>query len=249
MEALRLSDLMWGIPSQGRPVYVASWLDVSPNPPLRGQPATISIALTNPGPDPIVVERVAFQLASYGIGVQWEDLPTLGPITVPPNPERVETLAVQWTPSQAGHRCVKATVELAQPEVQINARCNLTVIEAAADEIAWRVPFHIGNPTQRRAPMVLAIDSGDAATVARVLVEGRPVAPGRPIRLEPDEVRAAEALIRALPGETASVHELRIEGFLDGQFLDGIAIRILQPAYLALDSAVEPEPVSVGARA
>src|SRR6266566_8938350 len=88
--------------------YACRSITVSPDPPQVGTAATIRMALVNPGPASVTVTRIDVMVAQFGIGVQWEELAPLGPFLLPAAPDHIHEVTVEWTPTDGGHRCVRA---------------------------------------------------------------------------------------------------------------------------------------------
>lgn len=202
------------------------------------QPTTLTLMLANPGPDMVTVQRVAFRVALFGMGMPWEDLEPLGPFTLAADPGKTHTITRPWTPTVSGHRCVCATVDLA--DRQIMARRNLDVIEANAHERLWQRGFHIGNPTPARAPVAIVVGGDQTALDTHLIVDGRHHRPDQPIWLDAGAAVEARLLLHArTPDAISATHT--IEVYLGGQFLDGIALMVSRPALVRPGIAV-PEP-------
>lgn len=212
-----------------------------------GVPTTLSLALTNPGPDPLTVSQVTFQIAKFGMGVQWEALPPLGPFEMPGDSTHQEIVEQEWTPDTAGHRCVQASIQLEGAPTPIYARRNLEVIQSAADRGSWQVPFALGNPEQERLPVVLRVGGDEAQVRLRLLIRGRLVQPGEAIWLNAqEEVQAHLLLLGRTAGPIASEHT--VEAFLDGHFLDGIKVVVQRAAirqFLLEEDDGDPARVAV----
>lgn len=220
--------------------YACQGLVVSPNPPQVGLPTKLALTLTNPGPELVVVSRVAFKIARFGMGARWEELPPLGPFQVPVDPAHQEVVQQEWTPTAPGHRCVQALIQIEKEPVPLHVQRNLHVIESSAERTHWQMPFVLGNPAHERMPLTLRVEGSDARAQATVIVDGRLVRAGVPIWLNPDEEVEALLLLRATnPGALASVTS--VEAFLGGQFLDGIQV-VVQRAALRSVPRREDEP-------
>lgn len=221
LTALRLTE------AQPNRQYMFRGITVAPEPPLVGRPVRLALALLNPGPDSVTIRQVTFAVARYGMGVRWETLPPLGALTVPPDPARSLELTTTWTPTDGGHRCVTATVDLG--DRQIVARRNLHVIEADADQRVWQAPFQLGNPTAERAPVALVV-GGREILDASINVGGRVHRLNQPLWLEPDEEIAARLILRARTDHALDA-VTTVEAYLHGEFLDGIAVAVRRPAF------------------
>src|SRR5260221_11658754 len=99
-------------PTRSRP-YAWGSITVSPDPPRVGAVGRIEFPLANHDVDEVMVERIDTQVALFGIGVEWEQLPSIGPFRLPPDPDHVERASVEWTPKVGGHRCVRSTISVA----------------------------------------------------------------------------------------------------------------------------------------
>lgn len=215
--------------SRSRP-YAWGCISINPDPPRVGETATIGFPLMNPGLDDLVVERIAVRVAQFGIGVAWEELPSIGPMTLPAAPDRIETATIQWTPTQSGHRCVRATISVRGQAEALQVGRNLHVVEAAASEDLWPVPFRLGNPEPERAPIVLSFGGTQpGALAAEILVRGRAIAAGQPVWLEAGEEVDAELRLRAThPDRINAIRAL--EATVHGRLIDGIHVTIHRPA-------------------
>jgi hypothetical protein len=222
--------IVFNRPSRTR-VYAWDCIHVAPNPPRAGQVTRLTFPMVNPGPKPVVVERLDVWIPPFGIGVRGEQLPPLGPVTLAADPDHIEELATEWVPTEAGHRCVRATIHV-QNSAPIHVGRNLDVIEATADEREWRVPFRLGNPEPVAAPIVLRTRGNDPngdLLEAVVHAGARELPLGRPVWLEPEEELAAELVLRASHAEALD-HWRALEGYLHGRLLDGIQVTVRRPA-------------------
>jgi hypothetical protein len=241
MEALRLTR-------SARPhPYACRALDVSPNPPEVGKVTTISLALENPEPAPLTVNRIELRIARFGMGVAWEELPPLGPFQLPADPNHIEHVRTEWTPTDGGHRCVRGTISVEGLTQPLRVGMNLHVIESAAERTHWRIPFRVGNPEPERQPLVLQVAGNPDLVEARLMVGRRPIQPGDPLMLEGGEEREAMLLLHATTEEALEAVNT-VEAFLGGRFLDGIQVEVHRPAritshhpeLLPPEMAVEP---------
>lgn len=230
-------------PAQLRP-YAWGSVVVDPNPPRVGQKTRIVFPLTNPGPDEVVVERVDVGIAMFGMGMPWEQLDPVGPIVLPPAAGHVKEVGVEWTPRQGGHRCVRAHIHVRGLATPVLVGKNLDVLHASADESSWRVPFHIGNPDHRPAPIVLRLDgSEDPDLRATIHWEGKEVEFGRRMWLRPGEVATVE--LRLFTPAGPPINAVRtIEAFIGARFIDGILIAVHRPALLRATSPTHLMPTS-----
>lgn len=209
--------------------YACRALTVAPNPPKVGEATTISLALKNPGPDPLTVNRIELRIARFGMGVRWEELPPLGPFHLPANPNHIENVHTEWTPDEGGHRCVRGSIHIEGAALPLQVGLNLHVIQSAAERNSWRIPFHVGNPAPEPQPLVLQTAGNLDLIGARLMVGGRPVRPGEPLMLAGGEEREAVLLLHATTEEALeAVHT--VEAFLGGRFLDGIQVEVHRPA-------------------
>ncbi len=241
-------------PARVRP-YAWSSVTVNPNPPRVGEVTRIGFPLANPGPGDVLVERIEVAIARFGMGVPWEQLDPIGPYRLPPDPQRVEDAYVEWTPQRGGHRCVRAFIHVQGMADPLLVGRNLDVIEAGAEETAWRVRFHLGNPEQEPAPIVLRLGADDQLPVGMALqVAGRMVPPGRPVWLRPGEIVEAELDLNA-PAGPALAAVRTVEAFIGGRLIDGIQVAVLRPAlaerrprplHVPDGAAVEPMYALVG---
>lgn len=209
--------------------YACRALTVTPNPPQIGEATTISLALQNPGPDPLTVHRIELRIARFGMGVRWEELPPLGPFQLPGDPAHIEEVHTEWTPTEGGHRCVRGSIHIEGAALPLYVGLNLHVIESAAERNSWRIPFLVGNPTPERQPLVLQTAGNLDLVGARLMVGGRPIRPGEPLMLDGGEEREAVLLLHATTEEALEAVNT-VEAFLGGRFLDGIQVELHRPA-------------------
>lgn len=238
------------VPARSRP-YAWGSITVDPDPPRVGEMVRIGFPLANPGPDDVVVERIEASVARFGIGVAWEKLPVIGPLRLPADPGHIEHVTVEWVPQEGGHRCVRASIYVKGMAQPCLVGRNLQVVEAAATEEDWRVPFRLGNPERMAAPIVLRLGGNDLTALAgTVLVHGRQVALDEPIWLEPHEEVDAVLVLRART-DSALSHLRTLEGTMFGRLVDGIQVTVRRPAHTVMppDLAVRPSDAVVPAEA
>ncbi len=235
MEAIQLNNA----PLMHR--YACQGITVNPNPPRVGEVATLALALKNTGPEAITINRIQFMVAGFGIGLGWEQLPPIEHIILPADPQHVEDVAVKWTPTRGGHRCVRVTIEADVLPQPLRIGRNLEVIESTADRRTWQVPFRLGNPENERMPVILELggDNADGVDVV-VLINGRPVGAGRPVWLHAREEVEARLLLRARTEEAISALKT-VEAHIQGRFIDGIQVEVYRPAYTSRRPMMEPE--------
>jgi hypothetical protein len=216
-------------PTRSRP-YAWGSITVSPDPPRVGAVGRIEFPLANHDVDEVLVERIDTQVALFGIGVEWEQLPSIGPFRLPPDPDHVERASVEWTPKVGGHRCVRSTISVAGVAEPLRIGRNLHVIEAQAADDFWRVPFRLGNPERAAAPIVLRFGGNEAAALDVAVRVGERVVPlDRPLVLRSHEVLQAELLLFART-EDALRHVRTVEAYIGDRLLDGIQVTVYRPA-------------------
>ena len=211
--------------------YAWASISLEPDPPSVGEVCRITFPLLNPGPDDLAVERIETRVALFGIGVRWEPLPAIGPFMLPADDRAVERVSVEWTPREGGHRCVRAAIHmLGTPHVCEVGR-NLHVIEADARDEFWRVPFYLGNPEARAAPIELRIGGNEPAALdAWVRVRGEMVRPDHAVWMDAGEQAEAELLIRART-DAPLRHVRLVEALIRGRLLDGIQVTVSRPPH------------------
>jgi hypothetical protein len=210
--------------------YAWGNIEVNPDPPRVGEVTRISFPLANADSGELVVEQIDVRIAPFGIGVPWEQLDPIGPFVLPPDASHVEEATVEWTPTEGGHRCVRASIHVRDLVEPLMVGRNLEVIRAGELEAQWVVPFQLGNPNAARAPIVLQVGGNDAMTMTEtaVRIADQIVAPGRPVWLEPGATVEGELVLAALPGpELDTVHT--VEAYAGGRLIDGIQVEIQRP--------------------
>src|SRR5260221_14086799 len=151
--------------------YACQGISVNPNPPRVGEVTTLALALKNTGPEAITINRIQFMVAAgFGMGLGWEQLPPIEHLILPADPQHVEDVAVQWTPTKGGHRCVRVTIEADVLPQPLRIGRHLEGIGATADRRTWHVPFRPRNPENERMPVRLELggakaDGGDAGAL------------------------------------------------------------------------------------
>lgn len=229
-------------PTRSRP-YAWGSITVNPDPPRVGEATEIVFPLANPGPDDIIVERIEAKVALFGIGLEWESLPRIGPYCLPADPRNIERAALTWTPTSGGHRCVRAAIYVRGLRQPCQVGRNLHVIEAATEEDFWTVPFYLGNPDAAPAPIMLHTGGNDRAALdAAVRIRDRVVPLDQPIWLGPHEQVEASLLLRARV-DAPLAHLRTLEATIHGRFIDGIEVIVHRPARLTSE-----HPVIVPAR-
>ncbi len=228
MEAIQLNHLINDRARMHR--YACRGISVTPNPPQVGVPTTITLYLRNSESSPVTVTRIETKVAQFGMGVAWEELPVVGPFSLPADPNHVEEVTMQWTPQKGGHRCLRANIYLETLPQPLMAGCNLHVIESEAERSMWQMPFRLGNPERERMPVALEIGGNQAEGVAaRLIVKGGVVRPGEAVWLDAGEEVDALLLLRARTAAAIeSIHT--VEAFINGRFLDGIQVELYRPA-------------------
>lgn len=235
-------------PAHVRP-YAWGSISVNPDPPRVGELTRIVFPLTNPGQDELVVKRIDVQIARFGMGVTWEKLGSIGPFRLPPDPNHIEEAFVEWTPTQGGHRCVRANIHVKGVRSPLLAARNLHVIDAAAGDGDWLVPFLLGNPQRVRAPIMLRVGAeGDGNLLRAALrVAGRAVPTDQPIWLRPGEEVDAELRLFAPPGQALDGART-VEAYIAGRLIDGIQVTVHRPALVQpiVPRPAAPEAVPAG---
>jgi hypothetical protein len=236
---MNMRPLLLGQAPQPQHPFMGRSLCVTPNPPVVGQPCQLAVALHNAGAVPVEIARVEMRVAFFGMGMQWEDVPAPGPLTVAPG--ATAEIASPWRPTAGGHRCVRATIEQIAPTPHTyHLGCNLDVIDAEAHEGQWRMPFWVGNPTAAPAPIELIVSDASEQLDALVLVHGRPYRRDQPLWLDPGAAVEAEVVLRAArPGMLAALQT--VEARLHGQLIDGIAIVVRRHASIRASIALPSE--------
>lgn len=220
--------------------YACRSLRVEPNPPQVGEATTLALAFKNPGLAVVTLTRIQFLVAEFGMGLGWEQLPVIEDIHLPADPEHVEEVAVQWTPTRGGHRCVRVTVESDVFPEPLRIGRNLHVIQSAAERRAWQVPFQLGNPENERMPVLLELGEEPADGVeAIILVNGRPVLRGQPVWLGAHEAVEARLLLHARTPQAIGAVKT-VEASIQGRFIDGIQIEVYRPALIGRYPMREP---------
>lgn len=236
MEAIELSSV---IPRR----YACRSISVTPSPPRVGEATTLALAFKNTGPEAITLNRIQFMIAAFGMGLGWEQLPVIEHLCLPADPQHVEEVAAEWTPTRGGHRCVRVVIEsdvLPQP---LRIGRNLQVIESTADRSAWHVPFHLGNPENERMPVMLELGGDNTDGVdAIILINGRPVDRGQPVWLDAGEAVDARLRLHARTHEAIEAVKT-VEASIQGRFIDGIQIEVYRPAFISRSPMREPEHI------
>jgi hypothetical protein len=225
MRAIRITD-----PAQHL-TFLSNGISIDPDPPCVGTNTRIGLSLCNPGHDPIEVERIDLKIARFGMGLRWENLPAAGPFVVPPQRFTTTDLEWQWTPDEGGHRCVRAHIAIAgRPQPLIVGR-NLHVVHSEAEQRTWNIPFRVGNPEDRRAPVMLSLQTPHPLLTADLHVNGKHHFFGDPIWLDAGEEVEATLTLRARAFVDFDVLHM-IRATIDGRFIDGIGVQVKCPAYL-----------------
>ncbi|WP_069803687.1 hypothetical protein [Thermogemmatispora onikobensis] len=213
--------------------FASKGLEIVPNPPRVGEAASIRLLLCNETGQSLTVRKISPRVYSFGIGsLRQERLPERGPLTLAPDPARVETLTWQWLPTAAGHRCLRIHLDIEGWSDPWIVGCNLRVIEATADTSRWLVPFLLGNPTEKAQPLRLRLNlqsTGLEEGAFRAWVElpqdGRRLMLREPLWLQPHEERFALLMIRTHPQATEPFELISdVEAWLGDAFLDGIRV-------------------------
>jgi len=221
--------------------YASRSISVNPNPPHVGEATTLALALKNTGPEAITINQIQFMVAAFGIGTGWEQLPPIEHINLPADPQHVEEVAVQWTPTRGGHRCVRVTIEADVLPQPLRIGRNLEVIESTTDRRIWQVPFRLGNPENEHMPIILELGGDNTDGVdAMVLINGLPVGTGRPLWLNAGEEVDARLVLSARTQEAIGALKT-VEAYIQGRFIDGIQIEVYRPVYTGRRPMIEPE--------
>jgi hypothetical protein len=217
--------------------YTSRGITITPDPPQVGVEAVIALELSNTGTQPLTVRRIEPMVAQFGMGVTWEQLPLLGPLSIAPN--QVERVVVSWTPGVGGHRCLRANIYTDLSSSPVRVGRNMRVIESeTATQFLWGVPFALGNPQDQPAPVLLALKH-DPLVQASLVIKERLVFSGEAIELAAREEAQGTLLLLA---ETKDALEstIDVEAFIRGQFLDGLEVTLRKPALERGDQADRP---------
>ncbi len=227
--------------------YASQSLIVTPNPPRVGEATTLALTMKNSGPTPLTIKRIEFFVAAFGVGVSWEQLPTIEQFTLPVDPTHETRAAIEWTPTYGGHRCVRALVHSDVLPRPLRIGRNLQVIEASADCQTWHIPFHLGNPEKERRPITLEFGNALDELEALVVVKGRLHRAGDPIWLNAGEETEAQIILKARTLD--AIYSIKtVEAHIDGRFIDGIQVEVRRPAFIKPSRRLE-DMMSKAARA
>ncbi len=205
--------------------YLHREVSVLPNPPMIGSPAQVTLRLSNPSSEIMIVREIVFSVAQFGMGVAWEQLPVVGPFHIAAG--TTETITVEWTPYTGGHRCVKAQIDLGNG-LTLSARCNLNIVRSPAEQDAWLTRFQIGNPTDERAALSFTTAGGAEQLQPFLQINHHSHAIDAPLWLDPGEIAQAVVLLRARSID--AIETLwRMEAWMHGSMLDGIGVAISRP--------------------
>jgi hypothetical protein len=221
--------------------YACHGISVTPNPPRVGEVTTLALALKHSGPEPMTIDRIEFKLAGFGMGVRWEELPPVEQIHLPADPEHVEEVSVEWTPTTSGHRCVQATIYATPLPQPLRIRRNLHVIESAEASSTWHVPFRLGNPEDERMPVVVEVGGNATDSImTRLVVNRRLVQAGQPVWLDAREEVEAMLILHARTRE--AIEAVRtVEARIMGRLIDGIQVEVRRPAYAPVQTFTAQE--------
>ncbi|MBX5455814.1 MAG: hypothetical protein IRZ31_02835 [Thermogemmatispora sp.] len=232
--------------------FAANGLEIVPNPPRVGETVSIRLLLCNEAGEPLTVQKATPRIYYFGMGsLKHENLPALGPVTLPADPSHIEALSWQWLPSASGHRCLRVSLEIEGWSEPWVVGCNLNVINAPADAYRWAVPFRLGNPTEKAQPLRLRLNlhsTGLGEEAFRAWVElpqdGSRLVPGQPLWLRPHEEREALLVIRAHRFATEAFELVSdVEAWLGDTFLDGIRVVVQRSAPVAPFAALGTQPL------
>jgi hypothetical protein len=211
---------------------------VNPDPPRVGEATEIDFPLANPGPDDIIVEHIEAKVALFGIGLEWEPLSRIGPYCLPADPQYITHATLSWIPTQGGHRCIRATIYVRGTPQPCHVGRNLHVIDAAAEEEFWSVPFRLGNPEAAPAPILLQTGGNNRAALdVAVRIQDHIVPLDRPIWLDAHEEVEAALLLRAWVDHPLA-HLRTLEATIHGRFIDGIEVTVRRPARVTPESSI-----------
>jgi len=214
--------------------YTSRGLTIDPEELRVGQQATITLHLQNIGDGPIAIRKIEPKVAEYGIGVSWSDLPTIeDQIYLPADPVKIQTVTIPWTPTRSGNRCFRAFLHTSYCIHQ--AICigrNLQILEAAAEENQWRIPFKLGNPKGTRLPVYPVLRGVSREVTADILIQETRVESGQTIWLNPGQEVNGVVFLKAQTDDAIKT-AVRVEAVIgfDRQFLDGLEIEVARPAY------------------
>jgi hypothetical protein len=206
---------------------------ITPEPVQVGKTSTITLSLQNTGASPIVIRKIEPKVAEYGIGVVWSNLPTIdNPLLLPASPT-VKTVSLDWTPTKGGSRCFRAFLHtnycIHQP---LCVGRNLQILEAAAGEDQWHIPFKLGNPKPTSMPVYPVLRGGGSSVTAHILVQETCVVPGEPVWLGPGQEVDGVVLVQAYTSDVIK-SAIQVEAVIgqDREFLDGLQVEVYRPAY------------------
>jgi hypothetical protein len=128
------------------PPYAESEISVDPYPLVVNEPTMLCTTIMNTSPQMQTVE-VVFELASFGIGLPFAPIDTLGNprvVTLPPGGS--VTVCIQWVPETPGHQCIQVIVADVNDQFPpIRSQRNLDVDEVLVPGEPSTFQFPVGN--------------------------------------------------------------------------------------------------------
>lgn len=211
--------------------YAYTHIGINPDPPRVGELLTVDLPLCNTTSEPVDIEHIHVRLAAFGIGVPWLDIANVGPLTLLPDPRHIEHVTATWTPDKPGHRCVRATINVAGQATPLTVGRNMNIVQAGAHEDAWSVRFHLGNPTKEAAPILLR-QVNAPALAGHLVIGGRFHPLDEPVWLGAGEVAEAEVRLHARTQEGFEA-DWRLEGSIGKTLIDGLIVRVRRHAMVS----------------
>jgi hypothetical protein len=222
-------------------VYAETELSVHPDPPQKGQPATVSSVIQNASAATVTVD-LEFGWAKFGMGIPFTHT-GMSPYTqtVDVGPATTATASVTWTPSLTGSHCV--IVHLTDPDGLYqpqHSQRNVRVIEEVPCGVVQVYTFTVYNDSLFSATV-------DIGTISFNVPEDWVVTvlPSTTLEIGPFleavitvtveipcpggvQGMLAAQQVRALQEEAGAIPTIDVEGYIGGVLVGGIEIQ-LQP--------------------
>lgn len=241
-------------PSTATP-FASGSISVVPDPPVVGQPTTLSVTLQNPYAIALPIDQVDFQVSGLNVGSDggWQSVGVTPGATLQPG--QTETFSTVWVADASGHHCVRVVVaysyETSGPLFQ-TMQHNYDLEPDILPGQAGSVSFILGNPLPEAESAEISVTEGEPwptgwSTSLEINGDNYGETSGVILtNLPPGAVEPSTLTITPAPGVLGSA-SVDIMEYINGQLVGGLEKQMQEapaPSFWATPVSLAPSAPS-----